>query len=131
MIRGLIGLAESGLVPDEATRLEIRFLNRKSLRLEEAGSTEDRQGEKNRFIDDLRQSPIVLQPEKPNEQHYELPPKFFQQIMGRWMKYICGFYTDSVRTLDEAEEAMLELTCRRAKIADGQTIMDVWCGWAV
>jgi cyclopropane-fatty-acyl-phospholipid synthase len=129
MNRGLIRLAESGLIPDEVIRRGIGLLNRKRLRWEEAGSAEERQEKKNRFIDDLKRSPVVLQPEKPREQHYELPPAFFQWLMGRRMKYSCCLYTDSVRTLDEAEAAMLELTCRRAGIEDGMTILDAGCGW--
>ena len=31
--------------------------------------------------------------------------------------------------LDDAEEAMLELYCVRAEIKDGQTILDIGCGW--
>ena len=129
MKRGLIRLAESGLIPDEVIRRGISLLNRKRLRLEEAGSAEERQEKKNRFIDDLQRSPIVLQPEKPREQHYELPPAFFRQVLGRHLKYSCGLWADSVQNLDEAEEAMLEETCRRAGIVDGQTILDAGCGW--
>ena len=129
MNRGLIRLAESGLIPDEAIRRGIGQLNRKRLRLEEAGSAEFRQKKKSDFIEGLKRSPIVLQPEKPREQHYELPPDFFQWIMGNRMKYSCGLWTDSVQTLNAAEEAMLAETCRRAGIADGQSILDAGCGW--
>jgi cyclopropane-fatty-acyl-phospholipid synthase len=129
MNRGWIKLAESGLIPDEATRRGIGLLNRKRLRLEEAGSAETRQKKKSDFIEGLKQSPIVLQPEKPREQHYELPPVFFQRVMGNRMKYSCGLWTDSVQSLDAAEEAMLAETCRRAGIADGQSILDAGCGW--
>ncbi len=129
MNRGLIRLAESGLIPDEAIRRGIDLLNRKRLRLEEAGSAEFRQKKKNDFIEGLKRSPIVLQPEKPREQHYELPPDFFQWIMGNRMKYSCGLWTDSVQTLNAAEEAMLAETCHRAGIADGQSILDAGCGW--
>ena len=129
MRRGLIRLAESGLIPDEVIRRGIGLLNRKRLRLEEAGSAEERQEKKTRFIDDLQRSPIVLLPEKPREQHYELPPAFFQQVLGLHLKYSCCLWKDSVQSLDKAEEAMLEETCRRAGIADGQTILDAGCGW--
>ena len=129
MNRGLIRLAESGLIPDEAIRRGIGLLNRKRLHLEEAGSAESRQKKKNDFIEGLKRSPIVLQPEKPREQHYELPPAFFEWVLGNRMKYSCGLWTDSVQTLNAAEEAMLEETCRRAGVADGQSILDAGCGW--
>jgi len=41
---------------------------------------------------------------------------FFQRVMGSRMKYSCGLWTDSVQTLDAAEEAMLAEICRRAGI---------------
>ncbi len=93
-------MAESGLIPDEAIRRGTGLLNRKRLRLEEAGSAETRQKKKNDFIEGLKRSPIVLQPEKPREQHYKLPPAFFQRVMGNRMKYSCGLWTDSIQTLD-------------------------------
>jgi cyclopropane-fatty-acyl-phospholipid synthase len=34
-----------------------------------------------------------------------------------------------VSTLDQAEEAMLELTCQRAEIVDGMEILELGCGW--
>ncbi len=129
MKRGWIGFAESGLIPDAVIRRGIGLLNRKRLCLEGAGYAEARQVKKNDFIDRLKNSPVVLQPEKPRQQHYELPPAFFRQVMGRRMKYSCGLWTDSVQTLDDAEEAMLAETCRRAGIADGQRILDAGCGW--
>jgi len=129
MKRGLIRLAESGLIPDEVIRRGINLLNRKRLRLEAVGSAEERQEKKTHFSEALQRSPIVLQPEKPREQHYELPPAFFRQVLGRHLKYSCCLWTDSIRILDEAEKAMLELTCRRAGIEDGMTILDAGCGW--
>ena len=130
MSRGLIRLAESGLIPDEIIRRGIGLLNRKRLWVEDVGSAEARQEKKNAFIAELERSDVVLQPEKPREQHYELPPAFFQRIMGRHMKYSCCLWDGSVRELDEAEEAMLELTCRRAGIEDGMTMKNFpVAGW--
>lgn len=40
-----------------------------------------------------------------------------------------GYFTTSTSTLNEAEQAMLELYCERAKVKDGQTILDIGCGW--
>jgi len=83
-----------------------------------------------RFIQDLRERPIALEVEKPKEQHYELPPAFFQKLLGKRMKYSSCYWPPSVKNLDEAEEAMLKLTCQRAQVEDGMEILDVGCGWA-
>ena len=53
MKRGLIGFAESGLIPDAVIRRGIGLLNRKRLRLEGDGCAEARQVKKNDFIDRL------------------------------------------------------------------------------
>jgi cyclopropane-fatty-acyl-phospholipid synthase len=129
MRREWIRLAESGLIPDEVIRRGIGFLNRARLRDEDAGTAEARQERKNAFIAELQGSAVVLQPEKPREQHYELPPEFFRHVMGRHMKYSCCLWQEGTRTLDEAEEAMLSLTCRRAGLEDGMTVLDAGCGW--
>jgi len=45
------------------------------------------------------------------------------------MKYSACYWPPGVRSLDEAETAMLELTCRRAQVEDGMEILDLGCGW--
>ena len=77
--------------------------------------------------------------DRANEQHYELPPEFFGLFLGKYRKYSSGYWPDSSpaghrdialdAALDASESAMLELTVRRAQIADGQCILDLGCGW--
>ena len=78
-MKSLIDLAEKGVVPDRLIRLGIRALDRK--RLAEEARKESEAGENGvcRFIQELRESPIALEVEKPKEQHYEIPPAFFQR----------------------------------------------------
>ncbi|KAL3136650.1 hypothetical protein ABBQ38_005891 [Trebouxia sp. C0009 RCD-2024] len=45
------------------------------------------------------------------------------------MKQSCCLYPDPELTLDEAEESMLELTCHRAQLSDGQLVLEMSCGW--
>ena len=68
-------------------------------------------------------------PEKANEQHYEVPAEFFQFVLGRRRKYSCCYWPDESTTLDEAEDASLEVTCERAEIEDGMRVLDLGCGW--
>jgi cyclopropane-fatty-acyl-phospholipid synthase len=82
-----------------------------------------------RFAAALRQGPVAVQPRKANEQHYELPPAFFEKVLGRRMKYSACWWGDAVDSLDDAEAAMLEMTCRRAGIEDGMSILELGCGW--
>ncbi len=71
----------------------------------------------------------LSQTHKANEQHYELPPEFFRLVLGKRMKYSGCYWPPAARSLDEAEEAMLGLTCDRAQIEDGMEILELGCGW--
>lgn len=45
------------------------------------------------------------------------------------MKYSCALWNAGTKDLAEAEEAMLDLTCRRACLEDGQDVLELGCGW--
>ncbi len=119
------GLIESGRVPDPFLRLGIRA--NLALRL----AREQRKGldAKRAFVETLRESPIALQVEKPNEQHYELPAEFFQLVLGPRLKYSSCLWEPETTTLGAAEDAMLALSCQRARVEDGMTLLDLGCGW--
>jgi cyclopropane-fatty-acyl-phospholipid synthase len=82
-----------------------------------------------RFIGLMNDSPIAIHTRKANEQHYEVPAEFFEAVLGRHLKYSGCYWPEGVRHLDEAEAAMLALTCERAEISDGMTILELGCGW--
>ncbi|MFZ5908309.1 MAG: SAM-dependent methyltransferase [Nitrospirota bacterium] len=128
MNRTLISLAEKGVIPDALIRRGIRLLNRRRLKNEEAHHSAGEK-EKSSFIHQLRLSPVATHPDKPNEQHYEIPPEFFMHILGKRMKYSCSLWSDGVQSVDRAEELMLDLTCRRAGIQDGMNVLELGCGW--
>lgn len=118
-----IGLAERGLVPLPGLRLGVRrLLSRRLADASDGPSVEA-------FSRELARSPVALVPEKANEQHYELPPAFFETVLGPHLKYSGAWWPDGVRTLAEAEDAMLALTVERAALADGQSILELGCGW--
>ncbi|MBS0394387.1 MAG: class I SAM-dependent methyltransferase [Proteobacteria bacterium] len=131
-------LLERGWVPDWLVRIGIRRLLRERLAEEDAGDPEARQARLAAFVAQLRESPIAIHTAAANEQHYELPPAFFERVLGRHLKYSCCYYrldgrgdraTEGGADLDAAEAAMLDLTCRRARLADGERILELGCGW--
>jgi cyclopropane-fatty-acyl-phospholipid synthase len=124
-----IELAEAGLVPDRLVRAGIRRLLRQRLRQLERADCEQAAEAQRALRSRLSSGPVALLPELANEQHYEVPPAFFEQVLGRRLKYSCGLWPDDVSDLDAAEERMLELTCRRAGIRDGMSVLDLGCGW--
>ncbi len=60
--------------------------------------------------------------------HYERGLDLYRAMLDRRMVYSCGFWKDA-RTLDEAQEAKLELVCRKTGIREGTTLLDIGCGW--
>lgn len=128
-MKKLMELADLGWLPDQLIRFGIRRLDKKRLQAEARRNSEDNGNVLKRFIENMRHSPIALQPRKPNEQHYEIPPAFFQRVLGKHLKYSGCYWPQGVMNLDEAEEKMLLLTCERAQLHDGMEILELGCGW--
>ncbi len=122
-----IAAAESGVLPDALLRLAIRRLCKK--RLQECAVRYAPMHGIVPFLAALKSGPVALVPERANEQHYELPPEFFQLILGPHRKYSCCLFHDADATLPEAEEAALDATCAHAQLADGQRVLELGCGW--
>jgi cyclopropane-fatty-acyl-phospholipid synthase len=122
-------LLAADLLPDAAIRLGIRRLLAQKLRDEETNDVVLEQEKLCRFIAELRSSPIAIQTTAANEQHYEVPTDFFRHVLGPRMKYSSGYWPRESTTFAESEEAMLELTCQRAELADGMDILELGCGW--
>jgi len=129
MITLLIKLAERGLLPDLLIRYGIKRLC--AQRLADVIGTSEGEMEKEHaeWIDVLKNSPIALVPEKANEQHYEVPPRLFELVLGKRLKYSSGLWPEGVSSLDQSESAMLKLTSERAGLVDGQDILELGCGW--
>lgn len=130
-------LLERDLVPDWLIRIAIRRLLASRLAEEACAHVEAGQARLAAFVAELRRSPVAIHTAEANTQHYELPPAFFDLVLGRHRKYSCCYYAlpDGAQaiaggdSLDAAEEAMLRLTCARAQLADGDRILELGCGW--
>lgn len=116
-------LLEKNLLPAWLLRLGIRRLLRQRLRA--ASADYDRAA----YVADLRTRPIAEDTRAANEQHYEVPPPFFRFCLGPRLKYSCCLYERPHATLAAAEDAMLALYVARARLADGQHILELGCGW--
>lgn len=125
----LIHACERGWLPDRVIRFGMRRLMRQRLIEEGALDGELRSRRFNAQLDELCASPIAIETDAANTQHYELPPSFFEAHLGPHLKYSCCLYPRGDETLEQAEHAMLALYAERAKIEDGQTILDLGCGW--
>jgi cyclopropane-fatty-acyl-phospholipid synthase len=126
MIQFFLG---SNFLPDFLIRFGIRRLLRQRLQDECETNTELQQQRLMNFIAEMNRGPIAMNTLEANAQHYEVPTKFFQLVLGRHLKYSSGYWRNGVNNLDRAEHDMLELTCERAELRNGQRILELGCGW--
>ena len=60
--------------------------------------------------------------------HYDIGNDLYARMLDKRLVYTCGYWKNA-RTLDEAQEAKLDLVCRKLNIKKGQRILDIGCGW--
>ena len=122
MTRFLLSLAESGFIPDVLIKIAARYISNR--RLNEQSDDDN----KDKIISVLSRGAVAEKTYDANEQHYEVPPEFFNYVLGTNLKYSCSLF-DEVDSLDDAEESMLKLYIDRADIKDGHEVLDLGCGW--
>jgi cyclopropane-fatty-acyl-phospholipid synthase len=61
--------------------------------------------------------------------HYDVGNDFYKLWLDERMVYSCGYFTHQDTSVDEAQEAKLEHICRKLRLAPGETLLDVGCGW--
>jgi len=121
-------LLASGRLPDPLLRLGIkagvaaRLMSQTAL----AGLRRDRA---ERFLDRYGRGAIAIDTDAANAQHYEVPPEFFRLALGPRLKYSCCHWPKGINSLAGAEESMLALSCERAGLRDGMSLLDLGCGW--
>jgi cyclopropane-fatty-acyl-phospholipid synthase len=120
-------LLENNLLPDWLVRIGIRRLLAQRLRDEAIAG--DPKVRLEAYVSDLKHRPIAEDTKAANEEHYEVPTPFFARCLGRRLKYSGCYFPTGTETLDQAEEAMLGLYVERARLADGQEILELGCGW--
>ena len=118
--RGLDYLLERDLLPDWLSRIGIRRLLAQRLREEDEGDVERQRAHLLEFVRQLKTSPVAIATDAANQQQYEVPSRFYELALGEHLKYSSALWEAGTTTLDEAEQAMLDLTCERARLADGQ-----------
>ena len=122
-------LIEQNKLPDFILRIGVRNLLRQRLNDEIAGDAEIQQQRFNELLEELKSSPIAINTADANQQHYEVPTEFYQYCLGKHLKYSSGYWRPGVTDIDTSEEDMLELTCQRADLQNGQDVLELGCGW--
>jgi cyclopropane-fatty-acyl-phospholipid synthase len=62
------------------------------------------------------------------EAHYDLGNEFYAAMLDPRMTYTCGYWRDA-GSLAEAQEAKLDLICRKLRLEPGMRVLDIGCGW--
>ena len=62
------------------------------------------------------------------EKHYDLGNMLFQKMLDKRMAYSCGYWKEA-QNLDDAQEAKLDLICRKLNLKPGMKVLDIGCGW--
>lgn len=121
-------ILKKDIVPDSLIRFGVRQIsNRRVCRVNKMDVAE-KEDYLMDFIRKRSRGPIAINTGDANEQHYEMPSRFFDLVLGEHKKYSCAYWKEG-DSLDEAEERMLDLVCQRAGLEDGQQILELGCGW--
>ncbi len=125
LLEHAISAFERAPAPDFMSRAAVRLLVSGARRRLAAAEP----GQAAAFARDMDARPIAEQTARANEQHYEVPAAFFEAVLGPRLKYSSCLYPTGTETLAEAETAALEETIAHAGLADGQSILELGCGW--
>jgi tRNA/tmRNA/rRNA uracil-C5-methylase (TrmA/RlmC/RlmD family) len=124
-----IPLIHAGIIPDFLIRFGIRVQLRDHLNILNHVEAETELSTKMAIVKQLHTMPIALATDEANQQHYEVPARFYDLCLGPRKKYSSGLWPTATTTFEESEVLMLELYCERAGIVDGMKIVDLGCGW--
>jgi cyclopropane-fatty-acyl-phospholipid synthase len=125
LVSTIIGAAERVPLPDIVVRAAIqRLCSRTATRLASGTAESDAS-----FAGEMAVRAIAESTDEANAQHYEVPAAFFRRVLGPACKYSSCFYKEPESTLQEAEEEALRQTVEHADLVDGQSILELGCGW--
>ncbi|HEV2503660.1 MAG TPA: cyclopropane-fatty-acyl-phospholipid synthase family protein [Mesorhizobium sp.] len=125
LLSSVIRAVERSPLPDPLVRMGIGLLVARTARMLAA----TRDSAESDFARAMSSYPIAQHPDTANKQHYELPPQFFALTLGPQRKYSCCLYPTGKETLEQAECLALEEIVAHADLFDGQSILELGCGW--
>ncbi|MCL0096872.1 cyclopropane fatty acyl phospholipid synthase [Thermodesulfovibrionales bacterium] len=62
------------------------------------------------------------------QRHYDIGNDLYQSMLDKRLIYSCAYWKNA-STLDEAQEAKLDLVCRKLKLQPGMRVLDIGCGF--
>jgi cyclopropane-fatty-acyl-phospholipid synthase len=61
--------------------------------------------------------------------HYDVSNEFYALFLDPLMVYTCAYYRDPDGTLEQAQADKLDLVCLKLRLAAGESLLDIGCGW--
>ncbi len=83
------------LIPDWLIRPILRFTTAYMINQLDRPPQQEMEDRRRALLEKFDQSPIAIVPHLPNVQHYEVPPAFFQLVLGKRLKYSCCWWDES------------------------------------
>src|SRR3989344_8320471 len=62
------------------------------------------------------------------QKHYDIGNNVYGAMLDKRLTYTCGYWK-TAKNLEEAQEAKLDLVCKKIGLKKGDTILDIGCGW--
>ncbi|MEK7617908.1 MAG: cyclopropane fatty acyl phospholipid synthase [Patescibacteria group bacterium] len=62
------------------------------------------------------------------DKHYDIGNNLYSNMLGPTMVYTCGYWAGA-KNLEEAQEAKMDLVCRKIGLRQGMKILDIGCGF--
>jgi cyclopropane-fatty-acyl-phospholipid synthase len=62
------------------------------------------------------------------QHHYDIGNDLYERMLDKRMVYSCGYWQEA-ESLDTAQEAKLDLICRKLELEPGMRVLDIGCGW--
>ena len=133
----ILALKERGLLPDAVMRRLVRVMCAQWVSTFECGGDTEKQAYyKKKYFEKLRHSAGALHQDDANIQHYEVPTRFFEIMLGPYLKYSCCLFSEGSVGLADAEVAMLHaFTEEHLRLSEtvqskgALRVLDLGCGW--
>ncbi|WP_426768070.1 cyclopropane fatty acyl phospholipid synthase [Erwinia aphidicola] len=62
------------------------------------------------------------------KEHYDLGNDLFTRMLDPFMQYSCGYWKEA-ETLEQAQQAKLQMICEKLQLEPGMSLLDIGCGW--
>lgn len=125
----VVDWTDQGYVPDVVTRVSLQRVLRARLSQLGAEQCDRASATTQRFIERMRRAAVDSASAPDDAQRDAMPALFYHHVLGQQRKFSVCWWPEGIDTLDAAEEAALREICTRAGVVDGQSILELGCGW--